>query len=229
MDARNKTSLRLLTLGCLLLLAVVASGAGQGRPRGSLYVIPTVGRCSETVLPLELDGINPPPSEVELRVKRSDDDRNVIAQRLTLDNGTYRWSGLLVPLGKYKAQLYDASDSAALLGEFTFNNIDILKDFITRERGEIVTITRGGGEAEAGDQGVDAGRGSLSLDNLPKPDGGNRIHVIVMNGRGNRADEYYGPPPANGRWSSKPLLAGNYKLIVVEYGGDGNCRIIRGG
>jgi len=229
MDAGNKTRVGLLALGGFLMLAAVTGGAGQSRPRGGLYVIPTVGRCSETVLPLELDGINPLPAEVELRVKGDDDDRDVVASRLALDNGIYRWSGLLVPLGKYKAQLYDAGDKTVLLGEFTFNNIDILKDFINRERGELITITRGQGDAEASGQGSDAERGSLSLDNLPKSDGGNRLHIIVMNNRGNRADEYFGPPPASGNWRSKLLRAGDYKLIVVEYKGDGNCQIIRGG
>jgi hypothetical protein len=228
MDAGNKTSVGLLMLSGLLILAAATSGAGQGRPRGHLHVIPAVGRCSETVLPFELDGVTPP-REAELRLKRGDDDKNVVTQRLTLDNGVYKWTGLLVPLGKYKAQLYDAGGKTELLGEFTFNNIDILKDFITKERGEIVTITRGEVEAGAPTQGADSERGTLSIDNLPSPDGANQLHIIVMNGRGNRADEYYGPPPASRSWRSKPLLWGGYKLIVVEYMRNGNCQIIRGG
>ena len=223
----NKTSIGLLALGCLLLLAAGTSSIGQNRSKGSLYVIPTAGRCSETALPLELDGITLP-AYVELRIKRGDEDKVVVTQRLTLENGVYKWSGLLVPLGKYKAQLYDGIDKAELLGEFTFNNIDILKDFITKSSGEIVTITRGEGETESGSQGSDAARGSLTLGNLPKPDGNNRLHIIVMNSKGNKADEFYGSPSSDGTWRSKPLIIGNYKLIVVEYSVNGNCQIIRG-
>jgi hypothetical protein len=190
-------------------------------------VIPTVGRCSETSLPLELDGVNPLPAEVELRVKRGNDNQYAVKSRLTPDGGGYRWSGLLVPLGKYTAQLYDAGDGA-LLGEYTFNNIDILKDFISRERGEIITITRGEGETTGG-QGPDAEMGSLSLDNLPRLDRGSQLHIIVMNSRGNKADEYFGPPPPGRRWRSRPLRLGDYKLIVIDYKGDGGCQIIRGG
>jgi hypothetical protein len=215
-----------LTLPC----TIGGRGGRQSRPKGSLYVIPTIGRCSETTLPLELDGITPMPNEVELRVKRSGEDRDVVAGRLTLGASVYTWSGLLVPLGKYTAQLYSVGDKTGLLGEFTFNNIDILKDFITRERGEIITITRGeGGEGKSENPESSAGRGIWTLENLPKSDGRNQLHIIVMNSRGNKADEYYGTPPQDQHWRSKPLLAGQYRLIVVEYKDDGSCQIIKGG
>lgn len=230
MDAGIKTAIGLLAICLTLPPATGAGGAGQSRPRGSLYVIPTVGGCSETTLPLELDGVSPLPDEVELHVKRGGEVGDTVTARLALSDGVYRWSGLLVPLGKYKAQLYSVGDKATLLGEFTFNNIDILKDFIARERGELITITRGeDGEDPSGSQDEGGGRGTWALENLPASDGRNRLHIILMNRRGNKADEYYGPPPESRSWRSKSILPGQYRLIVVEYKGDGSCQVIRGG
>jgi hypothetical protein len=224
MDARRKTNCGFLVIGCILMIAL-ATGAKQIQ-KGALYVIPTVGKCSETVLPLKLDGISPLPSEVLLRVKRRSDDKEVVAQQLNLDGSGYTWAGLLAPLGSYRAQLYDAKDKTTLLGEFSFNNIDILKDFIRQERGEITYINRGGDGVQ---NTADPERRSLVIDQLPTSNGRNQLHIIVMSSQGKKADEYLGAPPSDRRWTSKPLLVGQYRLIVVEYKGDGNCQIIRGG
>jgi hypothetical protein len=225
MDARRKINLRFLVVSCFLVIALATSSAERVQ-RGALYVIPTLGRCSETVLPLKLDGITPLPSEVLLRVKRRADEKELVAQQLNLNGGGYSWSGLLAPLGSYRAQLYDAKDKTTLLGEFTFNNIDILKDFIRQERGEITYINRGGEEAETPS---DPERKSLIIDQIPASNGRNQLHIIVMSSQGKKADEYFGSPPSERQWKSRPLPVGQYRLIVVEYKGDGNCQVIRGG
>jgi len=232
MDARNKAGFRFLVINCFLLFVTVMSPAQQRSARGALYVLPHAGNCTETLLALELDGISPLPPNVILRIKRRDngtgDDKEVIARKLTLTDGAYRWSGLLAPLGRHKAQLYDAEESAKLLGEFTFNNIDILKNFIDEERGEITYISRGGRDPANGDPQVDAERNSLIVDRLPKPNGENQIHIIVMTRRGERADEYYGSPNASQTWKSKKLQLGAYRLIVAEYNKNGECTGTRG-
>ena len=79
----------------------------------------------------------PLPSEVLLKVRRASDDKEIVNQPITLNSdGRYYWSGLVTPLGKYWAQLFDARDKTTPLGvAFAFNNIDILKDFVREERG----------------------------------------------------------------------------------------------
>ena len=228
MDARIKTSFGFLVACSLLWLILPTGQAQQPQPKGELYVIPRAGRCTETALPLELDNVKPLPAEVLLRIKRFDDEKEVGKWLLTLNNDTYKWSGLLTPLGKYRAELYDARDRTTLLGQFTFNNIDILKDFVKEERGEITYISRGGEGAENNNTESDSERKSLLIDHLPASDGSNRLHIIVMNSRGLKAAEYFDRPPKDGRWESPPLLLGQYRLIVVEYKGDGNCQTIRG-
>lgn len=227
MDARGKTYLGLLVVSCLLLSSLTSSRAQQPRPKGGLYVIPRVSRCSETLLPLELDGIGPLPTQVILKIRRSGENQDLVKQQLKLDGDKYKWSGLLAPLGKYDALLFALNDESTPLGIFTFNNIDILKDFIKEERGEITYINRGGPGSV--DPSIEESiRKPLPVERLPKRDGRNQLHIIVMNGRGTEADEYFGPPPESQRWVSKPLRLGEYRLIVVEYKGDGSCQLIRG-
>jgi len=230
MDARIKTGRRFLIICCLLLFGLV-NGQARQKPRGALYVLPHAGNCTQTVLSLELDGISPLPTEVLLRIKwlgdRSREGKEVVSQRLSLTESGYTWSGLLTPLGKYKAQLCDAGNNAMILGEFAFNNIDILKEFITQERGEITYISRGGSDSGTTNPNVDQERKPLRVDHLPKPNG-NQIHIIVMTRRGEKADEYYGSPMPEQYWISKPLFPGEYRFIVAEYYGNGNCQVIRG-
>jgi hypothetical protein len=184
-------------------------------------------RCSLTKLRVELDGLTPLPSEVILRVWRASDNQEVFNQKVNLgSDGQYYWSGLLVPLGRYKAQLFNTKDASASLGiPFSFSNIDILKNFVSEERGEITYLSRGGDPSEPQN---DHERKTLPVNQLPKPTGHNKIHIIVINDRANKADEYFGDPPADQIWRSKPLYLGQYRLMVVEYLNDGRCQILRG-
>jgi hypothetical protein len=227
MDARRNTNTGFLVI-LFLSIAVGASAIPQSRRAGIIYVSIQSGNCTQTKLRLELDGVTPKPASVMLRVTRDNDKVEVINQELNLnDDGNYYWSGLLAPLGKYKAELFDERNNSLALGKpFVFNNIDILKSFIREERGEITYISRGGDEAQNAQNNDD--RKTLTVNQLPTPTGQNQIHIVVMNDRGNKADEYSGPPPGEQRWSSKPLRLGQYRLIVAEYKNDQSCQIVRG-
>lgn len=83
-----------------------------------------------------------------------------------------------------------------------------------------------GDEAQNADNNEE--RRPLTVSQLPAPTGQSQIHIVVMNDRGNKADEYYGPPPNEQRWSSKPLSLGRYRLIVAEYKKDQDCQVVRG-
>jgi hypothetical protein len=226
MDVRTHTNPGFLVL-VFFSIAVATNAIPQARRLGVFYVRMETGKCSQTTLRLELDGFKPMPSSVLLRITRHTDDAVVVKQEVNLaDDNSYRWTGLLAPLGKYKAELFDAKNRSAALGApFAFNNIDILKDFIKEERGEITYISRGGKEPN-NNQGDE--RKPLTVTRLPAPTGHNQIHIVVINDFGIEADEYYGLPPAEQRWSSKPLRPGRYRLVVAEYDKD-NCHLVRSG
>lgn len=227
MDARRQHSNRFLATAALLIFAFASSTAEQAQ-KGATYVVPSADKCSQTKIRVELDGIAPLPSEVTLKVWRTIDDKEVVSQQVSLssDGKYYYWSGLLVPLGKYKAQLFNAKDKSVSLGiPFSFNNIDILRSFVEEERGEITYLSRGGDSA---DPQAASERQILSVGQLPTPNGHNQIHIIVINDRANKGDEYFGQPPREQVWRSKPLFLGKYWLLVVEYQDDGSCRVIRG-
>lgn len=225
MDVRTNTNIGFLVV---LLLSITTNVTPQSRRVGALFVATQTGNCSQTRLRLELDGITPRPSPVVLRVTRERDQFEVVNQELNLSNdGNYYWTGLLAPLGKYKAELFDGKTKAVALGKpFVFNNIDILKAFNKEERGEITHISRGGDEGQNSQNNEE--RGTLTVNELPAPTGQNQIHIVVMDYRGNRADEYFGPPPGERRWSSKPLRPGRYRLLVAEYKLNQSCQLVRG-
>lgn len=210
----------------LLSLALAISAVSQSKRVGFIYVTPRPDSCTQTKLQVQLDSISPRPESVMLRVTR-DDKTEVFNQELKLgDDGHYYWTGLLVPLGKYKAEVFDASNKSLALGKpFAFNNIDILKDFIREERGEITYISRGGDDKQTAQ---DEERQPMTVDRLPPRTNANHVHILVMNDRGNKADEYFGPPPVEQRWVSKPLRPGRYQLIVAEYKEGQSCRLVRG-
>lgn len=228
MDVRANTNTGLLTV-LLLSIAFSTTAIPQPRRGGAIYVSTEAGNCSQTKLRLELDGVTPKPSAVVVRVTRESDNVQVISQELNLNNdGNYYWTGLLAPLGKYKAELLDRGNKSVPFGKpFVFNNIDILKSFIREERGEITYISRGGNETQNAQDNEE--RRTLTVDRLPAPAGQNQIHIVIINDRGNKSDEYYGPPPQEQRWTSKPLRLGKYRLIVAEYKTDQSCHLVRGG
>lgn len=224
MDIRRDASTGFLVV--LLSLAVVNIAVPQPQGRGFIYVTTRADSCTQTKLQLQLDNLNPKPASVLLRITR-EDKTEVATKELNLgSDGNYYWLGLLVPLGKYKAEVFDAKNNSRALGKpFAFNNIEILRDFIREERGEIIYISRGGGEKETPQ---DEELQTKTVDGLPPRTNGNQLHIIVMNSRGNKADEYYGPPPIEQRWTSRPLRQGEYRLIVAEYKSDQSCQVIKG-
>ncbi len=224
MDARTNASAGFLVV--LLSLAVANSAVPQSQRSGFIYVTTRADSCTRTNLQLQLDNFTPKPASVLLRVTR-EDKSEVVNEELNLTNdGNYYWTGLLVPLGKYKAEVFDSRNKSRALGKpFAFNNIEILRDFIREERGEIIYISRGGGEKETPQ---DEKLQTKAVDGLPPRTNGNQLHIIVMNSRGNKADEYYGPPPVERRWTSKPLKPGEYRLIVAEYKSDQSCQVTKG-
>ncbi|HET6976664.1 MAG TPA: hypothetical protein VFI24_10105 [Pyrinomonadaceae bacterium] len=224
MDIRTNASTGFLVV--LLSLAVANSAVPQSQGRGFVYVTTQADSCTQTKLQLQLDNLTPKPASVLLRITR-EDKTEVANKELNLgSDGNYYWTGLLVPLGKYKAEVFDARNKSRPLGKpFAFNNIEILRDFIREERGEIIYISRGGGEKETAQ---DEKLQTKTVDGLPPRANGNQLHIIVMNSRGNKADEYYGPPPVERRWTSKPLKPGEYRLIIAEYKSDQNCQVTRG-
>lgn len=223
MDVRTNASTGFLIF--LLSLAFAISAVSQSKRAGFIYVTPKPDSCTQTKLQVQLDGISPKPASVMLRVTR-DDKTEVFNEDLRLgEDGHYYWTGLLVPLGKYKAEAFDASNKSLALGKpFAFNNIDILKDFIQEKRGEITYISRGGDDKQAQDEE----RQPMTVDRLPPRANENQVHILVVNDRGNKADEYYGQPPVEQRWVSKPLRPGRYQLIVAEYKEGQSCRLVRG-
>jgi hypothetical protein len=225
MDVRKNSCFRFLATTALLIGVLPTISAPQAQ-RAATYVVPRADRCSLTKLRVELDGITPLPGEILLKIWRAGDNQEVLSQNVNLgdDGKYYYWSGLLVPLGKYKVQLFNAKDISAPLGiPFSFNNIDILKDFVNEERGEITYLSRGGDPSQ-----TETERKVLPVDQLPKSNGHNKIHIVVINNRANKADEYYGDPPAEQIWKSKPLFVEQYRLVVVEYENDGRCKVLRG-
>jgi hypothetical protein len=227
MDARRNLSIGFLAIA-LLLVTVLASGPSECAQRGATYVETSADRCSGTRLRIQLDGIKPLPSEVLLKLRRASDDKEIANQPIPLNNdGRYYWSGLVTPLGKYWAQLFDAKDKTTPLGvAFAFNNIDILKDFVREERGEITYLSRGGNDTR--NTQADLDRKSLTVNQLPSPTGHNQIHIVVIDDRATKADEYFGAPPSEHLWNTRPLLPGRYRLIVVEYVDNGTCKILKG-
>ena len=180
--------------------------------------------CSGTKLRLELDGITPPP-QARLIVTRQSDEKIVVDQSITLSNDSkYYWSGVLAPLGKYKAQLFDANQRSVALGlPYAFNNDEILKEFITGERSELVHLTRGGDEPIT--QQTDLKK--LTVANLPRPNGKNKLHIIVINQLNSKADEYFGVAPSNQLWESRPLPLGDYRVVIIEYNENEACTFVR--
>lgn len=225
MDARTNTSIGILVI-LLLSSAVAQSRDRQSRREGVIFVTALAGDCTKTKLQIELDGVAQKPTSVVLRVTRAVDKVEVVKRSLNLsDDGNYYWSGILAPLGKYRAELFAGANESRPLGKpYVFNNIDLLKNFVNERRGEITYISRGGDGEQSGPD--DHNRQTLTVDRLPSETNEIQLHIVVINERGNKADEYYGSPPPEGRWQSKPLRFGPYRLIVAGYPNNGNCTII---
>jgi hypothetical protein len=221
MDFRKHINIGFLALG--LLLSLSSKGSAQ---QGATYVKIAADACSGTKLKVELDGVSPLPPQARLRVTRESDERLVLDQVVMLSSDRrYYWSGVLAPLGKYKAQLFDFGNSSSPLGlAYVFNNNDILKEFIKGERGEIVHLTRGGDGSSSSPQTEVK---DLVIDRLPASTGKNRLHIVVINRQNNKADEYFGEPPAGQLWKTKPLPLGDYRVIVIEYDDNGTCTLLR--
>ena len=222
MDSR-----RHLNIGFLVAVAIVSvlwSGARSANAqKGATYVEMAADNCSGTKLSLELDGITPPP-QARLIVTRRSDEQVVVDEPVSLGSDSrYHWSGVLAPLGKYRAQLFDANQKSVALGlSYAFNNDDILKEFIKGERGEIVHLTRGGNEPVT----QQTEQKKLTVGSLPRSNGKNKLHIILMNQLNNKADEYFGSPPSSQLWESRLLPLGDYRVIVVEYNENEACTLI---
>src|SRR6266446_1265818 len=221
MDSRRYFSARLLVV--VLFVSLFGGEPLTRAQKGATYVQIAADSCSGTKLKLELDGVTPPP-QARLRVTRDSDDQVVVDQPVILNDGRYYWSGLLAPLGKYRAQLFDANQKSTALGlAYAFNNNDILKDFIKAERGEIVHLTRGGDETINVPQ---TELKALPVEKLPASNGKNKLHIVVINQLSNgKADEYFGEPPPNQVWKSKPLPLGDYRVIIIEYKENQTCTL----
>lgn len=156
---------------------------------------------------------------------RESDNEIVVDQRVNLSGDSkYYWSGLLTPLGKYRAQLFDANNRSTALGlPYVINNNDILKEFVRGERGEIIHLTRGGDEPINPQTDLK----KLSVGNVPRPNGKNKLHVIVINQVNNKADEYFGAPPSSQVWDSRLLPLGDYRVVIIEYNGNAPCSFVR--
>jgi hypothetical protein len=225
MDARTNANIGFLVI-VILSIAIASGGVPQSRRAGFVYVSIQAGNCTQTNLRLEIDGVTPKPESVVLRVRRDSDNAEVVNELLKLsDDGNYYWSGLLAPLGKHRAEIFDEKNKSVAIGKpFVFNNIDLLKNFITERRGEITYISRGGDGTNAAQN--DHEKRTLTVDRLSPQTADHQIHIVVINDRGNKADEYYGPAPREGRWRSKPLRFGPYRLIVADYLRNQSCRVI---
>jgi hypothetical protein len=86
-------------------------------------------------------------------------------------------------------------------------------------------LTRGGDETSSPSQTEVK---NLLIDSLPASTGKNRLHIIVINHQNNKTDEYFGEPPADHLWRSKPLPLGDYRVIVIEYDSSKEtCKFVR--
>ena len=112
-----------------------------------------------------------------------------------------------MPLGKYRAQLFDPNQKSIALGlAYEFNNNDILKEFIKGERGEIIHLTRGGDEAMNLPQ---TELKPLPVDKLPASNGKNKLHIVVIDHHtNNKADEYFGQPPCKSSLAHQAIAFG---------------------
>src|SRR5260370_15555794 len=198
-----------------MLVSLVAGETIRRAQKGATYVQIAADSCRGTRVKLKLDGIAPP-RQATLRVTRDSDGQIVVDEPVTLNDGRYYWSGLLAPLGKYRAQLFDPNQKTTALGlAYEFNNNDILKEFIKRKHGEIIHLTRGGDESVNLPQ---TELRPLRVDKLPASNGKNKLHIVVINHHtNNKANEYFGRPPASQVWSPKPLPSGDYQVIVMQY------------
>lgn len=219
---------RHLNIGFLTTVAIVSAlwlgMLSANAQKGATYVQMGADSCNGTKLSLELDGITPPP-QARLIVTRQSDKQVVVDEPVSLGSDSrYNWSGVLAPLGIYRAQLFDANQKSVPLGlPYAFNNDDILKEFIKGERGEIVHLTRGGDEPISQQTELK----KLAVGNLPRSSGKNKIHIIVINYLNNKADEYFGVPPSSQLWESRLLPLGNYRVIIIEYNENKTCTFVK--
>ena len=211
-------------LACGLLLTQLGSAVITSAQQGATYVHVAADKGSGTILELELDGITPP-AQAQLIVTRESDNQIVVDQQVNISKDSkYYWSGILTPLGRYRAQLFDVNRRSVALGlPYAFNNNDILKEFIEGERGEIIHLTRGGNEPT--DPQTELKR--LSVSNLLRSNGKNKVHIVVINKYNTNADEYFGPLPSNQVWESKLLPLGDYRVFIFEYNENQTCTLIR--
>lgn len=223
MDTRRHVNIGLLVP--VLFVSLLVGETLTRAQKGATYVLIAADGCTGTKLQLELDGVTPPP-QARMKVTRVSDGQVVVDQPVTLNrDGRYYWSGLIAPLGRYRAQLFDPNQKSTALGlAYEFNNNDILKEFIKGERGEIIHLTRGGNESINIPQ---TELESLPVDKLPASNGKNKVHIVVINHENNKADEYFGQPPANQVWKSKPLPLGDYRVIIIEYKENDTCALVR--
>lgn len=192
-----------------------------------LYIKAEMGDCTKTRLIVRLDGVKPLPNEIHFTIKtyeRNSQDGEVILnqQRLILTSDRYIWIGLL-PLGRYSAQAYN-KDKRKLSDEYVFSNERLVQILDRGGQSEIVQL-RGGDVTDQENISSGSKIAQLSLDRISYSATTRRMHLILINNKGELADQYLGPPVQS--WKSKPLPIGAYKRIMVEYDEAYSCKPIK--
>lgn len=216
MERKFTDYLRLLVITSLAMTSSLTAYPGGTASAENLYVRVGSDQCGRTQLTLSLENVDPLPAKAILRIRTINGGPGdvVVEQPVELRDGKYRWDGLL-PFAEYKAQLLSQRDKTLKLGDYNFTNELIARKFSRDERKVLIQVRSG--EGNTGDMPqYDPERNSHEVNDIMVPSGIDQIHIILINSKGELADQYLGKPVA--MWRSKPLPVGTYTQIIIGYG-----------
>jgi hypothetical protein len=218
MERKFTTYFGLLVFTSLAVMSSLTANPGGTASAENLYVRVSSNQCGMTQLTLSLENVDPLPGKAILRIKAIKGDPSdgdvVVEQPVELRDGKYWWDGLL-PFAEYKAQLLSPRDKNIKLGDYNFTNEIIARKFIEDKKKVLIQVRSS--EGPTGDTSqYDPGRNSHEINDIMVPPGVERIHIILINSKGELADQYLGKPLT--AWRSKLLPVGTYTQIIIGYG-----------
>jgi hypothetical protein len=221
MEGKFTANFRLLVFTSLALMLALTAYLGRPAAAENLYVRVGSDQCGRTQLILSLENVDPLPTKAIFRIKTINGGPGegdiVVEQSVELRDGKYRWNGLL-PFAEYKAYLLSPKDKSVKLGDYNFTNELIARKFIRDERKVLIQVRSGGGVQGDASQN-DPERNRHEINDIRVPPGVEQIHIILINSKGELADQYLGKPVT--AWKSKLLPVGDYTQIIIGYSANG--------